>query len=156
MTVSIVAHHRGHASFQLHLESLLCTNINHKNSRFIVYTATTETSMNHRTCSSLSECFILPHLKIKATVQRKRQQVNSQFSVNLLMVGVRGWGAGRGPGRAGLWTGEVIIHWVFPRGTHDLRRQTETHEITSAHPEHNFNIKMAELRMKQRLSSLFY
>lgn len=41
------------------------------------------------------------------------------------MVGVRGWGAGRGPGRAGLWTGEVIIHWVFPRGTHDLRREPE-------------------------------
>lgn len=73
------------------------------------------------------------------------------------MVGVRGWGAGRGPGRAGLWTGEVIIHWVFPRGTHDLRREPEKNmKITSARPEYSFNIKTEELRMKQRLSSPFY
>lgn len=39
------------------------------------------------------------------------------------MVGVRGRRAGRGPGWAGLWTGEVILRRAFPRGTHDLRRE---------------------------------
>ena len=44
------------------------------------------------------------------------------------MVGVEGWGAGWGPGRAGVWTGEVLLRWVFPRGTHDLRETKEKHE----------------------------
>lgn len=39
------------------------------------------------------------------------------------MVGVRGRGTGRGPGWAGLRTGEVLLRRAFPRGTHDLRRE---------------------------------
>lgn len=43
------------------------------------------------------------------------------------MVGVEGWGVGQGPGMTGLWTGEVLLQWVFPRGTHDLwKRQKKS------------------------------
>lgn len=38
-------------------------------------------------------------------------------------------GAGRGPGWAGLWTGEVVLHCVSPRGTHDLRTERRTKGI---------------------------
>lgn len=38
------------------------------------------------------------------------------------MMGVQGWGAGRAPSRAGFWTGEVVLSWVLPKGTHDLKR----------------------------------
>lgn len=43
---------------------------------------------------------------------------------HLLMVGARGWGAGRGLGGAG----EADLHWVLLRGTHDLQRnQNQNH-----------------------------
>lgn len=44
------------------------------------------------------------------------------------MVGVQEWGAGQGLTGAGLWTGEVNLHWVFLRGTHDLRQKDTKHK----------------------------
>lgn len=46
------------------------------------------------------------------------------------MVGVQRTVVGRGPGWAALWIGEVILHCVSPRGTHDLRTEGRTQEIT--------------------------
>lgn len=58
-------------------------------------------------------------------------QTNLAAAKSLLMVRVQRTGAGRGPGWAGLWTGEVILHCVSPRGTHDLRTERRTKEITN-------------------------
>lgn len=58
-----------------------------------------------------------------------RPSANEEINENLLMVGVQGVGAGWGPGWAGLWTGEVNLQWVSPRGSHDLQGNKERCEI---------------------------
>lgn len=35
-------------------------------------------------------------------------------------MGAQWWGTGFDPDGGGLWTGEVILHWISSRGTHDL------------------------------------
>lgn len=47
------------------------------------------------------------------------------------MMGAQWWGTGFDPDGGGLWTGEVILHWISSRGTHDLK-QIQQQRISSA------------------------
>lgn len=70
-------------------------------------------------------------VKDKNQQQSHKESKKKIQKLSLLMVGVQRTGAGQGPGWAGLWTGEVILHCDPPRGTHDLRTERRAKEVTN-------------------------